>query len=320
MKKEPTYFEQAQILTRQRFGNTIQLFAPLYISNECVDICDYCGFSLTNKIRRKTLSIDEVLSEALFLKQEGFAHLLLVSGEDPRAVTPNYLADILVHLRPHFSLLSIEVAPFDTPTYQRLKESGLDRVVIYQETYDREAYARVHRAGPKKNYDRRLEAPERAARAGIRHIGMGILLGLSDWHTEAEALIQHVRSLQKKYWQTEFTVSFPRLRPCAGSYHPPTPISDEEYKELIVRTRIALPNVGIVLSTREAPELRDELIELGVTQISAGSKTNPGGYTVLEATTEQFEIADHRSPVEVAAMIQQKGLEPIWKDWHVGLS
>lgn len=313
-------YQQAQLLTRQRFGNTVQLFAPLYISNECVDICDYCGFSLTNQIQRKTLSVAEVLSEALFLKQEGFAHLLLVSGEDPRAVTPSYLADILARLRPHFSLLSIEVAPFDTPTYQRLQESGLDRVVIYQETYDREAYARVHRGGPKKNYERRWEAPERAARAGIRQIGMGILLGLANWRTEAEALIGHVRWLQKKYWQTEFTVSFPRLRPCASGYNPPTPITDDEYKELIVRTRLALPDVGIVLSTREAPALRDELIELGVTQISAGSKTNPGGYTAFEETTEQFETADHRSPVEVAAVIQQKGLEPVWKDWHEGLA
>ncbi len=309
-------FAQAQALTQQRFGRVMQLFAPLYISNECVDLCDYCGFSFSNQIARKTLSVAEVQAEAAYLKKQGFQHLLLVSGEDPKAVSPDYLAQVLAGLRGDFSSLALEVAPFETEIYQRLKEHGLDRVVVYQETYDREAYARVHRAGPKRNYARRLEAPERAARAGIRQIGMGILLGLSDWRQDATALIEHVKILKKRYWQTEWTVSFPRLRPCASGYNPPHLITDEEYKELIATTRIALPDVGIVLSTRESPELRDELLELGVTQMSAGSCTNPGGYSLASESTEQFEIADHRDPATVAAAIMKKGLEPVWKDWE----
>lgn len=307
---------RARDLTRQRFGKTIQLYAPLYLSNECIDICRYCGFSLENKIPRKTLSVEEVLKEAGFLIGEGFRHLLLVSGEHPAHVSVDYLEEVVRRLKPCLASLSIEVAPFKEADYRRLIEAGLDGVVIYQETYDREVYASFHLAGPKKSYEKRLAAPEEAAKAGIPKLGIGILLGLSDWRRDAEALITHVKDLRRRYWQTEFTVSLPRLRPSASDFTPPYPVSDEEFVELVVTLRLTLPEVGIVLSTRESPELRDQLIGLGITQMSAGSKTEPGGYLNPKKELEQFEIEDHRSVSEVVKAIEEKGYEPVWKDWE----
>lgn len=308
--------DQARALTRQRFGRVVQLYAPLYLSNECIDICGYCGFSLTNKIPRKTLAVPEVLSEADYLIDRGFRHLLLVSGEHPAHVSPDYLGKVIGRLRPRLASLSIETAPFKEEAYRRLIEAGLDGVVIYQETYDPDAYASVHLAGPKKSYEKRLEAPEEAAKAGIRRLGMGILLGLADWKKDAAALIDHVRRLRKKYWQTEITISLPRLRPCASDFTPPHPVSDREFIRLVAILRLALPDVGIVLSTRESPSLRNFLIGMGVTQMSAGSKTEPGGYLHPEQSLKQFEIEDRRPIGEVVRVIEQKGYEPVWKDWE----
>jgi 2-iminoacetate synthase len=308
--------KSSQHITQKRFGRIIQLYAPLYLSNECIDTCKYCGFSLENKIERKTLTKAEVLKEANYLLKEGFQHLLLVSGEHPRKVSPKYIRDIAKDLKPALASLSIEVAPFEESDYRELAQSGVDGVVIYQETYDRACYEKMHIAGPKKNYDRRLDAPERAARAGIRRIGMGVLLGLSGWPEEIVALTNHVRLMKKKYWQTEFTVSLPRLRPCAGGMKALFPVSDEAFVEIIVSLRHSLPDVPIYLSTRETPEFRDRLIGAGVTHLSAGSRTEPGGYLNPKEAEEQFEIEDKRSAAEVAAAIKSQGYEPVWKDWE----
>ncbi|MBI2083532.1 MAG: 2-iminoacetate synthase ThiH [Deltaproteobacteria bacterium] len=308
--------EQAGRLTRQRFGRTIQLYAPLYLSNECIDICRYCGFSLENKITRKTLSVDDTVREAEHLLNQGFKHLLLVSGEHPRIVSPKYLKEIANHLKPKLASLSIEVAPFVEDDYRELVQAGVDGVVIYQETYDQKRYQEVHLAGPKKSFERRLQAPENAARAGVRRIGMGILVGLSDWQEDLARLIQHIRDMKKKYWQTEFTISLPRLRPCASDYEAPSPVSNEKYLQMICLVRLALPDVGIVLSTRESSEFRDQLISVGVTHMSAGSRTEPGGYLNPKEAEEQFRIEDKRTADEVAAAISSRGYEPVWKDWE----
>lgn len=317
---DETLMQEASRLTLQRFGRTIQLYAPLYLSNECIDICRYCGFSLENQIARKTLTVDQAMAEADFLIGEGFRHLLLVSGEHPRIVSPEYLGEIARRLKPRLASLSIEVAPFGEAAYRDLIAAGVDGVVLYQETYDPERYRAVHRAGPKKSYERRRAAPEEAARAGIRRLGMGILVGLSPWRDDLEALVAHVRLLKKRYWKTEFTVSLPRLRPCASRYEAPCPVSDDEYLEMVCRLRLTLPDVGIVLSTREAPEFRDRLIGAGVTQMSAGSRTNPGGYTLFDNTEgrpeTQFEIEDRRPAIQVAEAIAARGYEPVWKDWE----
>ncbi|OGQ04681.1 MAG: thiamine biosynthesis protein ThiH [Deltaproteobacteria bacterium RIFCSPLOWO2_12_FULL_44_12] len=307
--------EKVHRLTVQRFGKTIQLFAPLYLSNECVDTCLYCGFSRHNKIERKTLSVTEVLEEAKILINQGFKHLLLVSGEHPKKVSVDYLSEIARTLRPKIASLSIEVAPLDEQSYQRLALYGVDGVVIYQETYDKEVYNQVHIAGPKKDYAKRLSAVEEACKAGIRQVGIGVLLGLSPWQKEIQRLIEHAKYLMKRYWQTEFRISLPRLKPCASSFQAPYPVSDEEFAHIIMMLRVALPELGLVLSTREKPELRDQLIYLGVTHMSAGSKTEPGGYAHPEEAGKQFDIEDLRTPAEVARAITKAGYEPVWKDW-----
>lgn len=311
-----TLLEKAHRATLQRFGRTVQVFAPVYLSNECVDTCLYCGFSRTNKIPRRTLTVEEVIAETRHLAEQGFRHVLYVAGEHPVHVSPDYLDDVLRAVRPLLASVSIEVAPFGEDVYRRLAKTGLDGVVIYQETYNQERYAEVHVAGPKRDFEKRVRHLEDAARAGIRHLGMGVLLGLSDWREDAAALVRHVRSVQKKFWQCEIVVSLPRLRPCESTYDPPHPVSDREFLQLVAALRLALPDVGLVLSTREAPELRDRLIGLGVTRMSAGSRTEPGGYLHPEESLKQFETEDRRTPAEVAAAIEGKGYEPVWKDWE----
>lgn len=308
--------EKARRATLQRFGRTVQIYAPVYLSNECVDTCLYCGFSRTNRIPRRTLTVDEVVAETRHLVDQGFRHVLYVAGEHPVHVSPDYLESVLNSVRPLLSSVSIEVAPFGEEVYRRLQAAGLDGVVLYQETYDRNRYAEVHVAGPKKDFEKRLSHLEDAARAGIRHMGMGILLGLSDWREDAVALVSHVRRMQKRFWQSEIAISLPRLRPCESDYTPPHPVSDRDFLQLIAALRLTLPDVGLVLSTREAPALRDRLIGLGVTRMSAGSRTEPGGYLHPEESLKQFEIEDRRSPADVAAAIEKKGYEPIWKDWE----
>lgn len=305
----------AHDLTVQRFGKTIQMYAPLYLSNECIDTCLYCGFSRKNKIVRKTLTVEEVLDEADLLIKEGFQHLLLVSGEHPKKVSPDYLITIVKKLKEKTSFLSIEVAPFDFKTYQKLNEAGVDGVVIYQETYNREIYKKVHQGGPKQNFDRRLQAVEDVCRAGIRMIGMGVLLGLSDWREDVSKLIQHVHTLRKRFWKTEITVSLPRLKPCASGFQALYPVCDEDFTKIVQWIRLKLPEVGINLSTRESPNLRDRLVSLGITHMSAGSKTEPGGYSKPKSAGEQFILEDLRKPKEVAKAIQAAGYEPVWKDW-----
>lgn len=311
--------EKAYCLTRRRFGNVIQLYTPLYISNECLSTCTYCGFSRPNAIERKTLSLEEVEHEADFLIAQGFQHLLLVAGEHPKAVSVPYLMVLAESLRPKLASLSIEVAALSVEDYRCVTKAGVDGVVIYQETYNRKRYSELHRAGPKQDYKRRLEAPERAAKGGVRRIGMGILLGLFDWRQDVLSLIEHVRSLQKRYWQVDFQVSLPRLRPCAGGIPDPVLLSNNDFVKLVCLLRLALPEVGIVLSTREPEWLRDGLMPLGITQMSAGSRTEPGGYVQPEAADEQFRVNDHRTPTEVALAIKRQNLEPVWKDWERGL-
>jgi 2-iminoacetate synthase len=308
--------QRARVVTRQRFGRAIQMYAPLYISNECVDTCTYCGFSRPNQIKRVTLTVDQVQQEANFLIAQGFQHLLLVAGEHPQSVSPHYITEIARCLRPQLASLSIEVAPFETQDYRTLSAAGVDGIVIYQETYNRKRYAEVHLGGPKMNYDKRMEAPERAAQGGMRRIGVGVLLGLADWRQDVLALIEHVRQLQKKYWQVEFQISLPRLRPCHGGIDRPVFVSDSDFVKVFCLLRLALPELGLVLSTREEPALRDVLTSIAITQMSAGSKTQPGAYQVAMEAEEQFSVSDRRSPAQVAAALRKQNLEPVWKDWE----
>ena len=332
-------------ITRQRFGRTIRMFAPLYLSNECINNCKYCGFSRDNPILRVTLDIENILAEARALAAQGFRSILLVAGEHPKFVATDYLADCVRAVRQIVPSVALEVGPLEVGDYKKLVDVGAEGLVVYQETYDREVYAEMHTAGPKRDFDWRLKTPERAHEAGFRRLGIGALFGLADWRMEALSLAAHALHLLKHCWKAQLTISLPRLRPCAGDFQPLTQLSDREFVQLITAFRILLPDVGIMLSTREPAHIRDGLIPLGVTHLSAGSHTEPGGYTgagknnlhrtergrIVELSadssewspangratnaTGQFDIADERSPEEVAALIRRLDLEPVWKDW-----
>ena len=333
---------RARALTRQHFGRTMRLFAPLYLSNECINSCRYCGFSRENPILRVTLSVDEVVKEARNLSAAGFRQLLLVAGEHPKFVGRDYLAECVRALREDFSSISIEVAPMETEEYIPIVEAGAEGLVVYQETYNRAIYDQLHLAGPKKDFGWRLACPERGYEAGFRRLGIGALFGLAPWREEAITLAAHLEYLLKRCWKSSLTVSVPRLRPAAGEFRPHFPMSDRDLVHLVCALRVTFPQVGIVLSTREPAALRDLLIKIGITMMSAGSHTEPGGYTgqgkekvhrtvrgrimppdVLpgepEFATSQFEIGDPRSPQEIATLLRRDGMEPVWKDWDTAL-
>jgi len=334
--------QRSRGLTLQNFGRSMRLFAPLYLSNECINNCRYCGFSRDNPILRVTLTVPQVMEEGAHLARQGFRQVLLVAGEHPKLVSQNYLADCVRALASSFSSIAIEVGPMETVDYRPIVEAGSEGLVVYQETYDRESYANLHTAGPKRDFNWRLDCAERGYDAGFRRLGIGALIGLSRWQQEAVALAAHVEYLLKRCWQAQITVSLPRLRPAAGEFQPSFVMTDRELAQLICAFRISFPQVGLVLSTRERAELRDALSSLGVTTMSAGSHTEPGGYTGQGAhelhrtvrgrivapeyqdseearATGQFEISDDRSPAEVAAFLRGRGVEPVWKDWDPAL-
>ena len=340
---------RSQQLTQQRFGKVIRLFAPLYLSNECINNCKYCGFSRDNAILRVTLSLDEVKREADELKKQGFRNVLLVAGEHPKFVSNGYLADCVRTLHGDIPSISLEVGPMETEEYRPIVAAGADGLVVYQETYDRAIYDTMHTAGPKKNFDWRLETAERAYAAGFRRLGIGALFGLADWRYEALCVAAHADYLLRNCWKSQVTISLPRLRPCAGEFQPLTHMTDRELVQLVCAFRLMFPDAGLVLSTREPAKLRNGLFPLGITLASAGSHTEPGGYTgagkekihhtergrIVElaagasewATQEnratnatgQFEISDDRAPHEVADLIRSLGYEPVWKDWDAAL-
>ena len=340
--------QRSQRATQQRFGKVMRLFAPLYLSNECINACQYCGFSRDNPILRVTLAPEEVQREARALLGQGFRNILLVSGEHPKFVSGDYMIQCVGLLHEEVPSLSLEIGPMETEEYRPLVRAGAEGLVVYQETYDRSVYAAMHTAGPKRNFEWRMETPERAYAAGFRRIGIGALYGLGDWRLEAISVAAHAAYLLRTCWKAQLTISLPRLRPCAGEFQPPTHLSDRELVQLVCAFRLMFPDVGLVLSTRESPRLRDGLIPLGITLMSAGSHTEPGGYTgagkeklhhtergrivALGAgewaaaeggprhATGQFQIADERPPHEVAALIRQLGYEPVWKDWDAALT
>ena len=331
--------QRAQALTRQRFGKVIRLFAPLYLSNECINNCSYCGFSRDNPILRVTLSPEEVIAEGRALAAQGFRNVLLVAGEHPRFISEGYLQDCVAALHEFIPSVSLEIGPMETPEYEPLVAAGAEGLVVYQETYDRPVYSEMHTAGPKKDFDWRLATPERAYAAGFRRLGIGALLGLGDWRWEALSLAAHAQWLLRHCWKAQLTISLPRLRPCAGEFEPLVNVTDAELVQLTAAFRLLLPDVGIVLSTREPARLRDGLFSLGITHASAGSHTEPGGYTgagrdklhhtergrigetiAADGATGQFDIADERPPTQVAAAINALGYEPVWKDWDAALT
>jgi 2-iminoacetate synthase len=307
--------------TRRRFGNVMQLYVPLYLTNSCTNHCVYCGFNRNNNIPRIILSDDQILREVEAIRQLGdFKHILLVTGENPREAGAEYIENAVRLVRPYFPSVSIEVQPLKEEAYSRLTAAGMHGVYCYQETYNRERYRVYHPKGMKSKFDWRLEGFDRMGRAGVHRIGLGVLIGLEDWRTDAAMMALHLRYLQKTYWQTGYAISFPRMRPHEGAaFRPNVVMSDGELAQLIFAFRIFDHDVELTLSTREESRFRDRMIPLGITALSAGSKTDPGGYAVYKKELEQFAINDNRHPAEVSAAIRSQGYEPVWKNWDASL-
>jgi 2-iminoacetate synthase len=312
-------------VTQQFFGKTVRLFAPLYLSNECINVCQYCGFSRHNAIPRTTLPLAKVEDETRLLARRGFRSLLLVAGEHPKYVSNGYVADCIRRALALMPQVALELGPLETPEYLPLVAAGAEGLVVYQETYHEPTYRTLHTAGPKKDYAWRMDALERGYAAGFRRLGIGALFGLHDWRTEALALAAHGRHLLKHCWRAYLTVALPRMRPAAGTFQvdPAHALGDRDLARLFCALRLFLPPAGLVLSTREPAKLRDGLCLLGTTHMSAGSSTEPGGYSHFDENQwtptraqpgEQFHIADERPPQVIAAMLRQRGLEPVWKD------
>jgi 2-iminoacetate synthase len=306
--------QAAHAYTVERFGRTMRLYAPLYLSNACANVCTYCGFSAHNRIRRKVLSDPEILAEAAVLRARGFDSVLLVTGETAR-VGRDYLAGALQLLRPQFSGLWIEVQPLPEADYAALAGEGLSAVLVYQETYDPETYPRHHLSGPKADMAWRLDTPDRLGRARIKRIGLGALYGLSDWRADAWFTGLHLRHVETVHWRTRTSVSFPRLRPHEGADVALTPFGERDLVQAACAFRLLSPEAELSLSTRESAAFRDRAFRLGFTSMSAGSRTNPGGYASAPESLEQFAVDDPRSPEEVAAFLRAQGYEPVWKDW-----
>lgn len=305
----------AQELTLQRFGRAIRLFAPLYVSNACLSSCTYCGFAKGLDVTRRTLTAGEVEAEASLLAERGFRSLLLVSGEHRVEVSADYLVDVVSRVARVVPQVAVETQTWSDDTYSRLVAAGCEGVVHYQETYDRERYAEVHVAGWKKDFDRRLASTERAAEAGIRRLGIGSLLGLSsDWRADVLAVAAHARFLVARYWKTDVTVALPRITDSAAGFAPSASIDERRFVLALCALRIFEPMAGIVVSTRERAEARDGLMRICATHMSAGSSTEPGGYSTPGKSQEQFAVTDERSPEEFAAAIVAAGYEPVWKD------
>jgi len=301
--------------TLRRFGRTMQLFAPAYLSNECQNVCTYCGFSAGNKVARRTLNPGEILREAGALKKLGFDHLLLLTGESNKVELPYFVAALDL-IRPHFASLSMEVQPMETAEYEELRRHGLNAVLVYQETYHRETYNTHHPKGRKSDFAFRLDAPDRVGAAGVHKIGLGALFGLEDWRAECFFTALHLQWLERKHWQSRFSVSFPRIRPHEGELQPKVEMTDRDLVQAICAFRLFNGEIELTLSTRESEVFRNHACSLGITAMSAGSRTNPGGYAEgKEASLEQFAIEDDRSPAEVAEMLKAAGYETVWKDW-----
>ena len=307
---------KAHRLTVQYFGRTIQMFIPLYISNHCTNHCAYCGFNHNNPILRRKLSLAEIEAEARAIAATGMQHILFLTGEAPRLTPMAYLVDVARLLKQHFASVAVEIYPLKVEEYRQLQQAGVDGMTLFQETYDQAVYARVHRAGRKKNYHWRLDAPERAAQGGMRVVNIGPLLGLAEPRREIFFTGLHARYLEDSYLDTEVAVSLPRFNAAEGDFHPDFHVDDKTFVQFMTALRIFLPRAGLTISTRESAAFRDRILPLGATRYSAGSSTGVGGYTEIRVDqTPQFEITDDRGVAEVSAAIAALGYQPVFKDW-----
>lgn len=311
-----TMARRSREITEKRFGKTISIFIPLYITNSCTNSCVYCGFNRHNNIPRVILTPEQIEAECRAIKEMGpFENLLIVTGENPLVAGTDYIEKALQVCRPYFSNLTIEVMPLSAEDYERLTHSGLNGVVCFQETYNRDRYKIYHPAGMKSKFEWRCDGFDRMGMAGVHKIGMGVLIGLEDWRTDVTMMARHLLYLRKRYWKTRYSVNFPRMRPSESGFQPNVVMSDRELAQLTFAFRIFDPDVDISYSTREEHKFRNNMATLGVTTMSAGSKTDPGGYATYPQSLEQFAVSDSSDPRVVAADLRALGREPVWKDW-----
>lgn len=308
--------QKAHYLTVQQFGHSMLLYTPLYLANYCVNQCVYCGFHAHNKIERKRLTLEQVKAEAEAIAATGLKHIIILTGESRHYSSVSYIKECVQTLKEKFTSISIEIYPLDTEEYKELVTSGVDGMTIYQETYHEQTYAELHPAGPKRNYRYRLDAPERACQAGMRTVNIGALLGLSDWRTEAFLTGVHADYLQRNYADVEISMSPPRMRPHVGGFPPKVIVSDKNLVQYVLAFRLFMPRGGITLSTRESAALRNNMIKLGVTKMSAGSCTAVGGHSE-EASVGQFDISDERTVADMVAMLYSQNYQPVYKDWQI---
>lgn len=322
-KAAEPYLEQmaakSRRYTQQRFGKTIQMYIPLYLTNACTNHCVYCGFNHDNPIKRVVLKEEEIVREVEAIKELGdFHHILLVTGESPKQAGADYMKNAIRLMKSNFSNISMEVQPMEKAEYEELIAEGLNGVYVYQETYNKARYGIYHPAGKKRDFNYRLDTFDRLGEAGIRKMGLGVLIGLEEWRTDVAMMAYHLRYLQKKYWRTKYSVSFPRIRPHEGEgFKPNVVMSDKELAQVIFAFRLFDRDIEIALSTRETPTMRNNMCTLGVTTMSAGSKTEPGGYATYPQALEQWVMADDRSPAEIEKAIKEVGYEAVWKDWDL---
>lgn len=308
--------QRAHELTVRQFGRTIQMFIPLYLANHCNNQCAYCGFNHGNAIERRKLALDEIEKEARAIARTGMQHVLMLTGEAPRVTPMDYLVDAARCLKRHFASVSIEIYPLEIADYGLLNAAGVDGVTVFQETYDRAVYRRVHLGGKKRNFQWRLDAPERAARARMRIVNIGALLGLAEPRRDIFMTGLHARYLEDNFLDTEVAVSMPRFNEAEGDFLPDYQVDDRTFVQFMTALRIFLPRAGLTISTRESAAFRDRILPLGATRYSAGSSTGVGGYAVgLGTQTPQFEITDQRGVAEVAQAIVARNYQPVFKDW-----
>ncbi len=306
---------KASELTRRHFGYAMLLYTPLYLANYCENKCVYCGFNCSNAISRTKLTLDEVEAEARAISAQGFSHIIILTGESQSATPVSYIADCTRVLSKYFHSISLEVYPMEENDYRAIIQAGADSLTVYQEVYDEAQYRRLHLSGPKADYHYRLKTPETGCKAGFHAVNIGALLGLGEWRAEGYYTALHAQYLMRNYPEVDISVSFPRMQPHEGGYPPPYPVNDTALVQLMLATRLFLPNVGITISTREKASFRDNILPLGVTKLSAGSVTEVGGHAVSREGTGQFDIADERSAAEVCESLRSKGFWPVFRDY-----
>lgn len=308
-----TMAKQAQALTRQHFGHSIELYTPVYTSNHCANRCTYCGFSADVRIARTALNDAQLEAEALAIKSRGIEHVLMVTGEHPKKANIHHFLYWLRLLKQHFHSVSIECQQLTMPDYQQLNSAGIDGVYLYQETYNESIYKAAHLSGFKADFQRRLKAPFDMASAGIKRIGLGVLLGLNpDWRSDAKALLSTSIELKNSALTSEISISLPRLREAFACEKESTKI----LMQIICAARIMQPRLGITLSTREPAWVRDLLLPYGVTSASVDSSTAPAGHSAPAAQLEQFAISDSRTTAQFSQALKAMKLAAIHKNWQ----